>query len=144
MKLIEVEWDAYGTMRLRPAKPWPPHESLRDVGEVEALQLLLEASEEVLQPKSSTEVVERYRERVIEVRRRISKEQAHGIAVAFARKCYLVARERADVAATFGDSRDLPAPPPEAEPVSVEEEVQKWRQELDQLLSRHRPDAHGS
>ncbi len=150
MRLIEVEWDAYGVMRLRPARPWPPHESLKDVGELEALQLLLEACKEVLQPKYSFECEERHRERVVEVRKRITQEQAHGIALAFVRKCYAVARERADIAATLGDPRQ-PTQPEEAdqevawpEEPTQEEEVERLRAELDRMLERYRFGVHGS
>ncbi len=147
MRLIEARWDEFGNLVVRPRAPWPPHESLADLGEREVLYLLEEAVQWVLQPKGSHEVSIDYHERVVRIRKHITQEEARRIAEAFAKKCYEVVRERQAITTAPEDPREAVPLPTEVEPqseASVEEEAERWRRELDKVLERYRYGVHGS
>ncbi len=142
-KLLEVSWDTYGAMLLKPASEWPPFEVWRDVGQGEALEYLREAVEAVLRRA----VAIRSRVGAVEVLRSVTEDEARAIVEAFKARCDAVARERARIAKILGDPREvtpLPTGPVREVSVEVEEEAERWRREIDATLERYRWGVHGS
>ncbi len=141
-KLLEVVWDNYGAMLLKPTSEWPPCEAWRDVGHGEALEYLREAAESVLRRAVSI----RSRVGAVEILRSITEDEARAILELFKAKCNAVAMERARIAEILGDPREartLSAEPMPTEP-SVEDEAERWLQELNRMLERFRFGVHGS
>ncbi len=140
MKLLEVRWERYAVV-LKPVNPWPPCQELADVTESDASRMLYEVCCEAVGSRATWEVSEDWGKVYIKVP--VDEGKARAIVSEFLRRCRELASRRAAIASAFGDPRPSvqeqetdEAPVPWHQERSVEEEEERFRAELDAMLSR--------